>query len=41
MTTLLAATSTQPDGVNLLPFIVVILALAAAAAFLYLRRRGN
>jgi hypothetical protein len=40
MQTLLAA-ATEPDGVNLFPFLVGIVLLAAAALVAYLRRRGQ
>jgi hypothetical protein len=35
----LATTSTEQDGVNVLPFLVAIVVLAAAAVWVYLRRR--
>ena len=41
MDLLLSSGSTQRDGVNLLPLIVVAVLLAAAALVVYLRRRGD
>lgn len=39
MTLLIAQTAAEHDGVNLLPLIVVTVALIAAAVAVYVRRR--
>lgn len=39
MTFLVSQTTTEPDGVNLLPLIILIVLLVAAAVVVYARRR--